>query len=330
MKVIRWLTGIIMVGVVAFTAFYGRYQIKDINAENSPTTYKGIITLWQIDSFEGGTGSRKQFLLSVAREFEKRNRGVLIMVVSHTPTSVMENFNQGIYPDLISFGVGVEVKRFSELNVSRKVSGGLVGEKAYATAWCRGGYVLIANPELCNSIPNEIDNLLVSQGKFNLPLVALALEKIKVNKVETLAPMDAYIKFVQGKTPYFLGTQRDVCRLNTRGYEFISKPLTVYNDLYQYICVTSEDQSKRYYSQKFVEYLCSDNVQNKLNKISMFSAFTNSCNDNSHLTAMQEQKNFSTISAFTPSIMMEELNTASIKAINGGKDDLNKIIKMLV
>ncbi len=330
MKVVRVSISVLLVVVIAFTYFYGNYKVGESVTAKQSESYKGVITLWQVDSFEGGTGSRRQFLLKAARSFEKQNRGVLVMVVNHTQTSVKQNLDNGVYPDIISYGIGVDVKGYSELKVNRKVAGGMVGEKTYATAWCRGGYAIIANPLLTDSVQEEMESLIVSQGENNSALLALALEGVKVKNIEVLKPMDAYTKFVQGKSKYLFGTQRDINRLNNRGFEVITKPVKNYNDLYQYISVTSKSESKRYLSEKFVDYLCSDQIQNKLCEIGMLSPFTNACNQNPHLMDLQECPSFKTLSAFTPQIVIEEINALSIKFIAGDKDALNKIKKMLV
>lgn len=330
MKVIRASISVLLVAVIVFTYFYGRFKVGESVTAKQSESYKGIITLWQVDSFEGGIGSRKQFLLKAARAFEKQNHGVLVMVVNHTKTSVKENLDNGVYPDIISYGVGVDVKGYSELKVNRNVLGGMVGEKTIATAWCRGGYAIIANPLLTDSVEQEIESLIVSQGETNSALLALALEGIKVKNIEVLKPMDAYTKFVQGKSKYLLGTQRDINRLNNRGFEVIIKPIIEYNDLFQYASVTSKSESKRYLSEKFVDYLCSDQVQNKLHEIGMLSPFTDAGNENPHLIDLQQCRSFKTLSAFTPKVVIEEINSLSVKYINGDKEALNKIKKMLV
>ena len=89
----------------------------------------------------------------------------------------------------------------------------------------------IANPKLVNDFPNEYQEILVSQGEFTQPTLALLMDEIKVSSIKIEKPMDAYVEFVSGKTPFFLGTQRDVHRLERRGFEVKVKPLNAYNDL---------------------------------------------------------------------------------------------------
>lgn len=330
MKVIRITTAIFLLFCLGFTAFYGRQKISEGLTENAPAEYKGIITLWHVDSFEGGTGSRKQFLLSSARAFEKANKGVLVMVINKTEEGIRESFNKGVFPDLISYGIGIEVLSPQEIRTENKFVGGMVGAKTYAIPWCRGGYVLIANPKLVDEIGDELEELLISQGENTLPAVALCLENITAKKIEIKKPMDAYVKFVSGKTPYFLGTQRDVNRLNNRGMEVITRPLTAFNDLYQYVAVTAKDENKRFFAEQFINHLESEVVQKKLNQIGMLSVFFDGKNQNEHLEKMQRINDFKTISAFTSPSIIKELQSLSLNFASGEENSLNKIKNLLV
>ena len=328
MKVLRLITSLFLVFAVVFTFVFGKENIN----QNKPTKtedYKGIITLWQIDVFEGGTGSRKQFLMKKAREFEKANPGVLVMACDLTVTGAEEKMNKGEYPDLISFGVGVDVKNFSSLKLSNSSKGGKVGDRDFAVSWCRGNYVLILNPKLQTEIEGEIDNLLISQSEYTNPLTALLLEEILVKNYTIKKPMDAYVQFTTNKVPYFLGTQRDVVRLTNRGMEFSAKPLGNFNDLYQYISITSLDTIKAMYAQKFIDYIVSEKVQSELSSIGMFSEFYTVNYDNISMQKLSEVKNSKTISAFISKEGVENLRYYSTVALKGDKDYLNKIKNIL-
>lgn len=323
MKIIRIILCFILSFSVVFTAIYAD-KIYEDKITSTSSGYKGILTLWHVDSFEGGRGSRKQFLLDMACAFEKQYDGVLVMVISLTPTGVEENLEKGIVPDMISYGNGVVVKGAIGLNGS--FGGASVGDKCYAYPWCKGGYVLIGNEE----IPDHIETLTVSQAEYTLPLVALLEEGISVDNIEVLSPMDAYVKFVEGKTKYLLGTQRDINRLYVREKEVCVKPLETFCDLYQYVSVTSSDNLKAEYSKYFVEYLMSDAVQNKLNKIGMLSCTTNSEHDILHLNEMQKVLQKKTISVFTFSQIIKDLQALSLKAVKGDTDAINKIKNLLL
>ena len=254
------------------------------------------------------------------------------MVTNRTIKGANEALKNGERPDLISFGVGAEIFGMGKLDLDKVSAGGMVGKNSFAVSWCRGGYVLIANPNLVSGFDgvSVFENLLVSQGEYTQPLTALCLEGYTAKNVEVLPPMDAYVKFTAGKTPYFLATQRDLVRLTNRGMDFISKPLSSYNDLYQYVSVTSTDQNRCFYAQSFVQYLLTDKVQNKLTNLNMFSAFYNPIYQEENFNQMQAEKNFKTVSAFTPAQKLKEMQDFSVRAAAGDKDAINKIKNLLV
>ncbi len=327
MKIIRVFISLILVFCFVFTLFIGKEKIAEQSEYKLPNEYKGIITLWHIDGFEGGKGSRKQFLLKVARDFERKNSGVLVMVINHTFTSVKENIDKGVYPDLISFSNGVEIKQLENLNIKRKVESGKIGDKVYATAWCRGGYALIKNP---NAKEQDNSALIVSQAEFTEPLTAMLLEGLEFDKIEVYKPMDAYVKFTENKNAYFLGTQRDLVRLSNRGMQVEISPLNAFNDLYQYVALTSRDANKKAYASRFIEYLVSDTVQNQLDKISMFSPYIKVNFDDENLSLMQQNNKFSSISAYLHKEQLKELQDISMLALKGNQNSLNKIKNMLI
>jgi len=330
MKIFKIIFGAILCFSIIFTFAFGYKKIDEGHYFGTAEEYKGIITIWQVDSFEGGVGSRKQFLLKVAREFEKQNPGVLVMVVDRTPESVKESMAKGEAPDMVSFGVGVSVSNFIELKDLTGNKGGNVGDKTCAIPWCRGGYVLIANPKLTSEIPNEIETLLISQGEYNLSTTAVAIEGIKVKNATVKKPMDAYVQFVEGKTPYFLGTQRDIHRLERRGFEVITKPIIKYNDLYQYISVTTSNTLKSYYSEKFIELLVSESVQKSLSDIGMLGVSEKVEYQNPHLIKMQDVVCEQTISAFIQKEKLQNLSEDSLAFLLGEKEREIKIKNMLI
>ena len=327
MKIFRFIISVAIVSSLIFTIFVGKDKIKEQNKITKPAEYKGIISLWQIDGFEGGSGSRKQFLLKVARGFEKENNGVLVMVINHTFLSAKENIEKGILPDLISFSNGVELKEMESLKVSKTIEGGKIGDKIYATAWCRGGYVLIKNPNAKNK---ESKSIIVSQKEYTQPLVALMLEGIEFENIKSYSPLDAYVNFTAGKEEFFLGTQRDVVRLTNRGFDFTCTPLTEYNDLYQYVALTSKDKVKKALANNFIDYLLSDKVQKSLKEISMFSPYLEVEYENENLSLMQKINAKKTISAFNHASTLLQMQEDAIEGVKGNQNAINKIKKLLI
>lgn len=331
MKIIRVLMGTIGCICIVWTAVFGSLFIDKKHEVLSKVEYKGIITLWHIDTFEGGEGSRKQFLLKTAREFEKDNQGILISVIDHTPTSVKEQINKGEFPDLISFGNGVEVNGLKELAISNRFSVGKVNDKQYSYPWCRGGYLLITKKDNKESLDKkEIEKLIVSQSEYTLPLTALSLEGIKAKEIKSFSPLDAYVEFVSEKEGVLLGTQRDIVRLKNRGIEFKIRPLTQFCDLYQNIGLLSTNKEKISACNGFINLLLSTKTQSRLKEISMFSIDYSVNFEKEELNAMQGVDIINSVSCFLDVNTIKNIQEYSLMAIKGDTEALNKIKKLLI
>ena len=216
-----------------------------------------VVRVWNIDTFEGGKGSRTAFLKSVARELKGE---AYYLVTSYTLEGALSAFAEGEAPDVLSFGVGLSEFAERLLPLKREFAGGELGGKTLAYPWCMGGYYLFSLTDF------EGDGRTVlSVGGENLPAVAARLEGISGEETESVA---AYTGFLSGKYRYLLGTQRDVCRFQARGVTVQARPLTKYCDLYQYIGILSSE--KRDASLAFVEALLSPEVQGRLSQIGMF------------------------------------------------------------
>ena len=129
--------------------------------------------------------------------------------------------------------------------------------------------------------------------------------------------------------PYLLGTQRDINRLINRGMDFIIKPLNVFNDLYQYVSVCSNIEEKRFYAEKFVNLLLSDDVQNSLTEIGMLSPFMKLKYDNK-LSELQNEGKYLTISPFTSKSGVDEIKTHTEEYLKGDKEALIKIKNIII
>ena len=216
-----------------------------------------VVRVWNIDTFEGGKGSRTAFLKSVARELQGE---AYYLVTSYTLEGALSAFAEGEAPDVLSFGVGLSEFAERLLPLPYSFAGGELGGKTLAYPWCMGGYYLFSLTDF------EGDGrTALSVGGENLPAVAARLEGITGEETESVA---AYTGFLSGKYRYLLGTQRDVCRFQARGVSVQARPLTKYCDLYQYIGILSSE--KRDGSLAFVEALLSPEVQGRLSQIGMF------------------------------------------------------------
>ena len=229
------------------------------------TKYKMILTVWNVDTFEGGKGSRSEFLADMGVEFGKK--GVLVIVENHTIESAQTAVNGGQIPDLLSFGVGVDwAVNYAKELPSISYKGGEIGGKTYAYPWCMGGYFLISKSE----DNRRIDRLIVSQNKFNLPFAVQYFSKIEAGKVEYLEPTKAYTTYLSSdKNSYLIGTQRDIVRLTQRGENFLATPLEEFSDIVQYIAVTTATKEKYEDCKNFIGFITSETCQKKIYKIGM-------------------------------------------------------------
>ena len=216
-----------------------------------------VVRVWNIDTFEGGKGSRTAFLKSVARELQGE---AYYLVTSYTLEGALSAFAEGEAPDVLSFGVGLSEFAERLLPLPYSFAGGELGGKTLAYPWCMGGYYLFSLTDFEGESRTAL-----SVGGENLPAVAARLEGITGEETESVA---AYTGFLSGKYRYLLGTQRDVCRFQARGVSVQARPLAKYCDLYQYIGILSSE--KRDGSLAFVEALLSPEVQGRLSQIGMF------------------------------------------------------------
>jgi len=146
--------------------------------------YEGILTLWHVDTFEGGSSSRSAFLNKTAVNFEKQNKGVYIKVENLTVDEMLANINNGKIPNMFSFGTGVSGYLKEHMSVikigtatklkSNFYSSGLDGGNLKAVAWCYSGYSLISTSEKITNANKEYNG--------NLKSLALNLSYDKVYK----------------------------------------------------------------------------------------------------------------------------------------------------
>lgn len=199
-----------------------------------------VLTLWQIDSFEGGRGSRAEYLRSLAQDYAK-TANVYIEVTALSSDAARTNISAGVVPDIISYGAGF-------YGVESLVL------KGYGKAWCRGAYCLIAlNGTEFSSVSTA--NTVINEGKDNLVSVAALFSGLQ--GADYAAPTSAYVSLISGEYDFLLGTQRDVIRLQTRGESFEVKPLPEFNDLYQYISVLTRDGEKAAVAEEYINYVLS-------------------------------------------------------------------------
>lgn len=310
--------------------------------------YMGILELWNIDTFEGGSVSRTAFLEKRAIEFEKKHTGTFIMVYSMTSEQAKIKIESGNLPDMVSFGIGVGdmllpnlINLDSNFNVREDLlNGGKFNGQQMATPYLLGGYTIVNEN---NSQFENVINGTVGCGESgdNNALLALALNNFQVNNYfETNSQLDtfsAYDKYLEKKFDNLLGTQRDMYRVINRIKKGNMTARSFYNlsnfsDLIQYVGVCKTDQVKQEISKQFVEYLLSDTSQQKIENINMFSVTGQKLYSNGEFAEMEKTLSspLKTLNVFLSNEKLKEIKTLSRDATMGNKSALNEIKKYLV
>lgn len=291
---IRAVPFVLIAAVIFSVAFFP--HPKEAKAEA-----KRIVRVWNVDTFEGGKGSRTAFLKRTARLVEKKNPNLYFMVSSYTAEGATAAYLKGERPDVLSFGVGLSAFAENSLALPFSHGGGELSGGCLAYPWCRGEYSLYS---LTDNF-EETGTIALSCGGSNLPQVSAACANLSGEEVDSLS---AYVRFLNGEFRYLLGTQRDACRFASRGVQVYTKPLPDYCDLYQYISVLSS--AKWDDCLHFVQELLSDETQGALAQIGMTSA-------------MGDSTRF-TVSAFSDDAALNSLRET---ARSGGLKNPEKFLK---
>ncbi len=235
---------VLLIIAVPLLAFFQRRSAAADKVETQS------ISVWQIDGFEGGRGSRSQYLQNIGDKCFKDNK-IYVTVTSLSTEAARMNLQQGKIPDIISYPAGFYG---IENYINKK-------DFAYKN-WCRGGYCFLTLDESADFSDITAENTVINAGKDNLSSVAAVL--CGVGGALSEEPTNAYLKLINGKCKYLLGTQRDFFRLKTRNATFSVKPVTQFNDLYQNISVLTTNNAKYNVCKRFINYLLENNNVGKL------------------------------------------------------------------
>lgn len=305
------------------------FAYPSLNAQSwhkAPAQF-GILRLWHIDSFEGGTGSRASFLSSAAKEFETKY-GWYVLVTAHSPESAKTAISEGSVPDLISFGTYFDAAADYMLPLDGyEFNASSINGKTYAVPWCRGNYFLFGQQGSFSEISEN--NTVISKGGNALVQAAAYFYGLS-GEICSEPSVRAYVDLINGKYKFMIGTQRDVYRFRTRNFNVDAQPINTFNDLWQYIGVCSSDPAVYSACQDFIYYLLSEKTQKKLNKIGMFSAFfdiygpSDGIMDKAEGTMPQH-----TVSAWLSEDGQNTLKSLALDALSGDKNGGKNFEKFL-
>ncbi len=244
---IVWLAACISV-LVAAPILIAANTVK----QTAESSQMNMLTVWQIDSFEGGKGSRANYLQKLGNEFTKETK-CYVQVLSLSSEAARQNLKNGARPDLISYGAGA-------YGIESYIT-----DKTASHIWAHGGYCILTVSENADFSDVSAANTVLNCGTENFAQIAALMRGLAGAAAEK--PTEAYISLIGGKYKYLLGTQRDIFRLITREVQFKVEPITEFNDLFQLISVTATDGKNIYFANEFIEFI-NNNSQN-LNKIGL-------------------------------------------------------------
>ncbi len=303
--------------IVVFSVVFA-YPALNAQSRHEPAAPKEILRLWHIDSFEGGIGSRADFLSSAAKEYEKKY-GRYVLVTVHSSDSAQRAISEGSIPDMISFGTyfGAAAEIVLPLEKYSFPAASMNGQ-TYAVPWCRGNYFLFGKDGDFSHA--SAGNTVISSGGTALAEAA-AYEYGLSGEISVLPSVRAYVDFINGKYEFMIGTQRDVSRFRTRNFNVEAVAIQEFCDLWQYIGVCSADAETYAACMDFLYCLLSEETQKKLTKIGMLSAFCDVYGSSEKVMDGAEKGEVRhTVSAWLSEEKQQELRRCASAALKGDKN----------
>ena len=357
MKKIKWGKGfkyIFKIFLVAIIVIYSAVipttiipnflKNKIISSESRKFEFMGVLEVWHIESFEGGSKSRQSWLEQRGIEFSKIHQGCYILINTMSLEQAKLNLQNGKKPNMFSFSIGAGDSLREYLSAyNGKVAvrddllaGGKINDTIYAVPYLLGGYSIFSK----NEITKELQNVGFGEGNINNFALALALNDYKVAISETSKNIDsftAYDNYLKGKTSTLVGTQRDSFRINNRlqngkmANENMSH-LGVFSDLIQYMGICTTNELEYEMSKKFIEYLQTTNVQKSISNISMFTANGEYIYNSGYLHEMELSLNkaLKTLNVFISDELLKQIHDKSVEYVQGQFKDINYFKNYLV
>ncbi len=330
----KWILSAVIVVLISAVALAWALPALPVKPRTQPPSgYQGVIELWNVETFEGGSGSRSSWLTNKSAKFEKANSGLFVHVTDLTVTELADKLQNGQRFDLICFsrGVGSSVLEYlapfndsvgfvrDNFMISGQVDGKQYGVPLYAGAYClfaRSGQLSqdkLTTDALTATFTRKIGKntvelrpLICGFTQANSPLTALAMSGLRGDASyidEGVTQYQAYEQFVANNTAVtLLGTQRDIFRLGQK--ESQSKidelgfaPVGEYTDLVQYVGISKDCEEKRQSCIEYVKYILSEETQAGLINLNMFSVLDKQLySSNARMSACEQALS----SAFVP------------------------------
>lgn len=193
-RIISLTMAIVFVVFISRTNLDGSDDMKQIYGSfvGQKSSYNGMIEVWNIDSFESGIKSKQSHLEKMAKKFQKRNKGVFVMVRNLTLGECLNSLKNGVSPDIISCSYGVsEILReyfvpfeSKDIKIYDNILNAGKGEddKLYGLAWCVGFYALISTKAKIEKSGNCFEDVKLNEIAFESGYNYKSGKKEKVSK----------------------------------------------------------------------------------------------------------------------------------------------------
>lgn len=155
---VRLLYLVVVIALLVTLPFLGLKNNEDLEMIYSvflgkKSKYQGMIEIWNIDTFEGGTASKLSYLNASANMFQKQNKGLYIITRNLSEQECLNLIKQGEMPDLFScsYGVASEIFQYiepfsSSFNIyDNFLNAGMIDGLQYGVPWCFSNYYLITS-----------------------------------------------------------------------------------------------------------------------------------------------------------------------------------------
>lgn len=222
------------------------------NFTGEKSSFEGVITIWNVDTFESGSVNKIDILENASVKFSAQNKGVYFIVKNVTVNELMSNLSGGIFPDIISFGFGIGNLLKPFLMPLDNEFGGVRDEilnssvfdgSRLCVGYLMGGYILASSKEklektsyaeetnlknIINSAgytygsgkkQTEVKSVIVGDNPYvNYCTAMNNFENLALTNYHLSASgYDAYVDFINyNKGTILVGTHRDLYKLSGR------------------------------------------------------------------------------------------------------------------
>ena len=156
------MSAVFLVFIFVAPFFFEKAGINYPSQISADTTF---LKVWHIDSFEGGSGNRADFIEKMAMNYHKINSNVYIVVQTLSEEELESAIKNGDRADIISFShhtANIFNNLLQPLDVSVNVRDDLLSfaqndGETYAVPWNMSGYCLIGNSAVDSRVLETLD-----------------------------------------------------------------------------------------------------------------------------------------------------------------------------